>query len=185
MIPYPTLWRKKEIKELLEQGYSKHISRRRIWAYELRKYPWTYFDHMLAEGRNISDGVDVSAQKYARMNWSSWELARSLLDESIKNSIGLGIYYQQITDTDLCKAMKRQLPSCNLSYVSNFTLPSLYFANFHAVCSGLHLSGVIPCKKKLLFRVLDHPHKWIPHDRDWCEGREYIAQETLLKQLTR
>jgi hypothetical protein len=108
------------------------------------------------------------AHSQKMMDWASWELSRSALDESVKSSTGLLLYVEMMKSAD-GESIRWQVPSFNLKYVSSFAFPVLYFSHLHCVMSGLFLSGFVIRNRRFLARVSEESPRWRCIQEHWCE----------------
>lgn len=170
-----------EIRELMERAYALAIRGRYVPSHKLRQLPWDFFEE-LTTGKREARPRRADNTWVCQLHWACWELARSLLDESVKNCVGLAIYYNAMNDERKLSELYKRLPKTQLAYVSDHVVWSLHFTNYHAVLAGLHLGGVIPCHSKFWFRRMDHGHRWVPQDGTWSKGRKHLPQEAVLRQ---
>ena len=91
---------KSGIESLLSQSYgcvNPLGSSFKTSAKNLREYPTWYLRGMLSSYATTRKQWS-SAKSQETMDWAAWELARSMLDESIKNSVGVLLYVDKISN---------------------------------------------------------------------------------------
>lgn len=136
-------------------------------ASNLRGYPTWYLRGMLSANAFTRQRWN-GAKSQETMDWAAWELARSMLDESIKNSAGVLLYVDKMKNLS-GDPVTSLIPSFDTSYVSSFSLPSLYFCHFHAVMSGLSLGGLIIRMGRVVVRDASYPTRWTCVNESWQE----------------
>jgi hypothetical protein len=175
--------RKRDIKRLLEESYEViSASEFKTTAAELKKYPKMYLRKFQRGSNADKQRYIMTERPYKMMNFASWERARSCLDQSIKDSVGLAIAYKSLSDKALLTTEKNIIKHFNLDYVSSFLLGSLYFSHLHAVLSGLHLGGIIVVNDKFLVRNYNHRPKWIEKYGKWESKGKYVGQQNILRE---
>lgn len=102
------------------------------------------------------------------MDWASWEIARSTLDESIKNSIGILLYLDKIKRWENDN-VRHILPSLDKDYTYTFAFWSLYFCHLHATLAGLSLAGVILRDHRYIVRDMGNHPRWKSINDSWQE----------------
>jgi hypothetical protein len=102
------------------------------------------------------------------MDWASWELARSALDESIKNSVGLLLYVDKVDRLNQDE-VEQTIKSFNTKYVSNFAPGVLYFCHLHSVLAGLAFAGFVIRDARYMARVSQQYPRWRCINGSWVE----------------
>jgi len=94
--PYPT--RLEDIKKVLKEDYELIMGKCKMHSEKLKNIPIQYFDM-----NEITSGKESTEKKenLRYLNWASWELSRSELDESIKESVGLILFCNMMTSSML------------------------------------------------------------------------------------
>lgn len=157
--------RKQDIASLLVQSYDCVLTdcEWKTTAKELKNFPSFYIKRILEpHTRPPNDWM----QKM--MDWSSWEIARSALDESIKNSVGLLLYVDKINelkDTPL----REMIGEFDPKYISNFAPGVLYFCHLHSVLAGLAFAGFLIREARFVARVSIVPPRWRCINESWVE----------------
>ena len=100
------------------------------------------------------------------MSWASWELARSSLDESVKNSVGILLFLDKVNDLSK-DPIRKLIPTFEPDFLSASTVSNLYFSHFHAALSGLTLAGVIVRDRRFIARDVDTSPHWKCIDDSW------------------
>jgi hypothetical protein len=161
--------KKLEVASLLQQSY-ECISDDPEWkttAKRLRDHP-TYYLKRLQETHPRPPNEHLQRM----MDWASWEIARSALDESIKNSVGLLLYIDKI-DRLANDELGAVIRSFNTRYISNFVPGVLYISHLHSVYAGLAFAGFLIRNAKFVVRVTDRSPRWRCINESWVEDLEY------------
>ena len=161
---------KRDIASILQESYdciNPHGSDFKTSAKGLKEYPTWYLRGMLSK-------YPVTRRRWAgersqkMMDWSAWELARSTLDESVKNSVGLMLYADKVANLE-ADSIRRLIPHYDLKYVSSFPIASLYFCHLQSTLSGLFVAGLVIRDGRLIVRdVSSEPH-WKCMNKSWAE----------------
>ena len=165
--------RKSEIADLLIQSYDCIIVsggwQNGTRASELKQFPTHYLEKYYSTNQDHQRFIS-SDNSQKRMDWASWELARSAIDQSIKDSAGLSIYLRAMY-CPVGEDIRNQLsPPFNLKYVSSFSLQTLYFAHLHAVMSGCAIAGLIVRDRRIFARVSEIPPRWKSIRENWQDN---------------
>lgn len=174
---------KRAIADLLEQSYdciSPTSDRSRTWASRLKEYPTYYLRYICSEKPEVRASWSGDyVQK--TMDWASWELARSTLDESIKNSVGILLYLDKVKRLPL-DPVRETIQDFGIDYLSSFAYSSLYFCHLHATLSGLSLAGVIFRDGRVVVRDVSSSPRWIAIDDSWeeCWDRTTYARHVRI-----
>lgn len=160
--------RKSEIADLLSQSYDCIESAsyaKRTWASKLKEYP-TYYLRGICSNRPATHLVYYGEDIQKTMDWASWELARSTLDESVKNSVGILLYLDKIGQLRHDPIAER-VSEFNPEFLSSFAFSSLYFSHLHSTMSGLCLAGVVFRDSRVIVRDISTPPYWKCIDDSW------------------
>ncbi len=161
---------KRDIASILRESYScinPHGSEFKTSPKNLKEYPTWYLRGMLSEyPQTRKRWAGDRSQKM--MNWAAWELARSTLDESVKNSVGLMLFADKVANLEE-DSIRTLIPHYDLKYVSSFPIAALYFCHPQSVLSGLFLAGLVIRDGRLIARdVSSEPH-WKCINESWAE----------------
>jgi len=137
----------------------------RTRAKNLKEYPTWYLRGMSSKHKHISRRwAGEHCQKM--MDWASWELARSILDESIKNSVGILIYLNTVNNL-YQDSIRDKISTFNPNFISTFAVSSLYFSHLHATMAGLSLGGIIMRDGRFIARDNTTIPRWKSIDESW------------------
>jgi hypothetical protein len=140
--------------------------------------PSRYLELILHEGR-LGELLQKEAAKdeYQKlMDWAAWELSRSTLDQSMKDSVGLLLYADKMAKLEN-DPVRQLIPSFESRYISDFVVTQLYFCHYKAVMSGLCLGGLILRNGRMLARDTRAMPRWNCISPAWQEDRKWAVHK--------
>lgn len=166
--------RKRDIVDLLRNSYDCITPNSpdcwKTSAAQLKNFPSDYVRLSLGPGTRY---LDTRSDKM--MDWASWEIARSALDESIKNSVGLLLYVDKIRELNNDELAKL-IPSFDTKYISNFAPSALYICHFHSVIAGLATTGFLARDTRYVARVSEASPRWQLINASWQTDKSQTSK---------